>query len=162
LIILNILAFLDFSERFNVKLLKAMDKDDYQTWLEMVKKEVETGDVKPPELIKKEVEPKLEKVKTEPITTTPEIKKEDQVILEKDDTVKSDPLIDQFLAEIGDMKSEAFKTSSKEQLDRLLRPGSTYFNLNPFEVLQIDPYCPVEEMRKKYRKVFYIRTFFFF
>jgi hypothetical protein len=156
-----LLLLVDFSERFNVKLLKAMDKDDYQTWLEMVKKEVETGDVKPPELIKKEGEPKLEKVKTEPIATA-EIKKEDQVNLEKEDTVKSDPLIDQFLAEIGDMKSEAFKTSSKEQLDRLLRPGSTYFNLNPFEVLQIDPYCPVEEMRKKYRKVFYIKTFFFF
>jgi DnaJ family protein C protein 8 len=35
----------------------------------------------------------------------------------------------------------------------LLRPGSTYFNLNPFEVLQVDPYTSVDEIKKKYRKL---------
>ena len=54
---------------------------------------------------------------------------------------------------IDDIKPEDFKTNSKEQLERLLRPGSTYFNLNPFEVLQIDPYLSVDEIKKKYRKV---------
>lgn len=58
-----------------------------------------------------------------------------------------------ILIQIDDIKSEDFKTTCKEQLDRLLRPGSTYFNLNPFEVLQIDPYAPIEEIKKKYRKV---------
>ncbi len=140
-----------------------MDKD-YQTWLEMVKKEEEAGEVKPLELIKKEAE-KADVNKTEIIkkeeeikSESGEIKAEPSIEINKEDkkteeTVKSDPLIEQFLAEIGDIKSEAFKTSSKEQLDRLLRPGSTYFNLNPFETLQIDPYCSVDEMRKKYRKV---------
>jgi hypothetical protein len=33
-----------------------------------------------------------------------------------------------------DMKGVDFKTNSKEQIDRLLRPGATYFNLNPFDV----------------------------
>lgn len=40
----------------------------------------------------------------------------------------------------------------KQQIDRLLRPGSTYFNLNPFEVLQVDPDTPIEEVKKKYRR----------
>lgn len=42
--------------------------------------------------------------------------------------------------------------TSKQQIDRLLRPGSTYFNLNPFEVLQVDPDTPVEQIKKTYRK----------
>lgn len=33
-------------------------------------------------------------------------------------------------------KRDAVLTSS-QQIDRLLRPGSTYFNLNPFEVWQL-------------------------
>merc|ERR1711953_1190256 len=41
----------------------------------------------------------------------------------------------------------------KQQIDRLLRPGSTYRNLNPYEVLQIDPELPFEEVKKKYRRL---------
>lgn len=66
---------------------------------------------------------------------------------------EKDPLIDSFYSEIDSIKTEEFKSSSKEQMDRLLRPGSTYFNLNPFEVLQIDPYASIEEIKKKYRKL---------
>ena len=44
----------------------------------------------------------------------------------------------------------------KQQIDRLLRPGSTYFNLNPFEVLQVDPDVPLDEVKKKYKRVMYI------
>lgn len=40
----------------------------------------------------------------------------------------------------------------KQQIERLLRPGSTYFNLNPFEVLQVDPETPLDEVKKKYRR----------
>ena len=43
--------------------------------------------------------------------------------------------------------------TSKQQIDRLLRAGSSYFNLNPYEVLQIDPELPVEEIKKKYKRV---------
>ena len=42
--------------------------------------------------------------------------------------------------------------TSKQQIDRLLRAGSSYFNLNPYEVLQIDPELPVEEIKKKLLK----------
>lgn len=33
-----------------------------------------------------------------------------------------------------------------------MRPGSTYFNLNPFEVLQVEPETPLDEVKKKYRR----------
>ena len=41
----------------------------------------------------------------------------------------------------------------KQQIERLLRPGSTYRNLNPYEVLQIDPETPIEDIRRKYRRL---------
>lgn len=34
-----------------------------------------------------------------------------------------------------------------------MRPGSSYLNLNPYEVLQIDIEAPVEDIRKKYKKL---------
>lgn len=40
-----------------------------------------------------------------------------------------------------------------QQLERLLRPGSTYFNLNPFEVLQVEPDASLDEIKKKYRRL---------
>jgi len=49
-------------------------------------------------------------------------------------------------------KADAVLTP-KQQIDRLLRPGSTYRNLNPYEVLQLDPKLPIEDVRKKYRRL---------
>lgn len=43
--------------------------------------------------------------------------------------------------------------TSEQQINRLLRPGSTYFNLNPFEVLQLEPEATVLEIKKKYRSL---------
>ena len=43
--------------------------------------------------------------------------------------------------------------TSKQQIERLLRPGSTYFNLNPFEVLQIESGTPVDLIKKRYRNM---------
>jgi len=41
----------------------------------------------------------------------------------------------------------------KQQLDRLTRPGSTYFNLNPFDVLQVDPDTPLPEIKQKFKRM---------
>lgn len=92
-------------------------------------------------------------VKTEATTTEPEKEAETKDEEQKAKEPVPDPTLDEFYSEIDNITSEAFKSSSKAELDRLLRPGSTYFNLNPFEVLQIDPYCSLEEIRKKYRKL---------
>lgn len=43
--------------------------------------------------------------------------------------------------------------TSDQQITRLLRPGSTYFNLNPFEVLQLEHDTPIEEIKKKYKRL---------
>lgn len=43
--------------------------------------------------------------------------------------------------------------TSKQQIDRLLRPGSTYSNLNPFDVLQLEQSSPIEEIKKKYKRL---------
>lgn len=43
--------------------------------------------------------------------------------------------------------------TSKQQIDRLTRPGATYFNLNPFDVLQCDPDLPIADIKKRYRQM---------
>lgn len=44
---------------------------------------------------------------------------------------------------------------SRQHIARLTRPGATYFNLNPFDVLQLDADTPMTECKKRYRQVFY-------
>lgn len=41
---------------------------------------------------------------------------------------------DEFISEVKEIEKRDSVLTSKQQIDRLLRPGSTYFNLNPFEV----------------------------
>lgn len=43
--------------------------------------------------------------------------------------------------------------TSDQQINRLLRAGSTYFNLNPFEVLQVEPDSTVDQIKKRYRSL---------
>lgn len=43
--------------------------------------------------------------------------------------------------------------TSKQQIERLLRPGASYFNLNPYEVLQLEHDTPLDEAKKKYKRV---------
>ena len=43
--------------------------------------------------------------------------------------------------------------TSKNQIERLTRPGSSYFNLNPFEVLQIDPEVTDEGIKKRFQQL---------
>ena len=42
---------------------------------------------------------------------------------------------------------------SKNQIERLTLPGSSYFNLNPFEVLQIDPKVTDEDIKKRFQQL---------
>lgn len=60
---------------------------------------------------------------------------------------------EQFYTSLKYTESQDSTLTSKQQIDRLLRPGSSYLNLNPFEVLQIDPESDVSEARKKYKKL---------
>ena len=78
-------------------------------------------------------------------------------------------------------KKDAVLTS-KQQIDRVLRPGSTYFNLNPFEVLRLEVFfiyirrskngknvficflqadTPPDQIKKQYKKVCSLKSILF-
>lgn len=57
-----------------------------------------------------------------------------------------------FYSEVKEIEKRDSVLTPKQQIERLLRPGSTYFNLNPFEVLQLDPETSLDEIKKKYRR----------
>ncbi|KAM8884228.1 dnaJ homolog subfamily C member 8 [Synchiropus picturatus] len=63
----------------------------------------------------------------------------------------SDELFQNFYSEVKQIEKRDSVLTSKQQIDRLLRPGSSYFNLNPFEVLQIDPEATNDELKKRFR-----------
>ncbi|XP_071384126.1 dnaJ homolog subfamily C member 8 [Centroberyx affinis] len=63
----------------------------------------------------------------------------------------SDELFQHFYTEVKQIEKRDSVLTSKQQIDRLLRPGASYFNLNPFEVLQIDPEATDEELKKRFR-----------
>uniref|UniRef100_A0A1A7YA55 DnaJ homolog subfamily C member 8 n=1 Tax=Iconisemion striatum TaxID=60296 RepID=A0A1A7YA55_9TELE len=63
----------------------------------------------------------------------------------------SDELFNNFYTEVKQIEKRDSVLTSKQQMDRLLRPGSSYFNLNPFEVLQIDPEATDDELKKRFR-----------
>eukprot|EP00936_MAST-01D_sp_MAST-1D-sp1_P000303 g303.t1 len=89
-------------------------------------------------------------------------------------SVESDLMAD-FFSEITDLEQKQNTTTSndkaleeeklrakranmdlgtgEQQIARLLRPGHTWFNLNPFEVLQLDREASQEEMKQRYRKL---------
>ncbi|XP_063360526.1 dnaJ homolog subfamily C member 8-like [Cydia amplana] len=60
---------------------------------------------------------------------------------------------DEFYCEVKEIEKRDSVLTPKQQIDRLLRPGSTYFNLNPFEVLQLEPDTSLDEIKKKYRRL---------
>ncbi|PAV87910.1 hypothetical protein WR25_03688 isoform A [Diploscapter pachys] len=60
---------------------------------------------------------------------------------------------EQFYSDLKQTEEQDAVLTASQQLDRLLRPGSTYLNLNPFEVLQIDPDTDLETAKKKYRQL---------
>ncbi|RXG60344.1 DnaJ-like protein subfamily C member 8 [Armadillidium vulgare] len=58
-----------------------------------------------------------------------------------------------FLIELKETEKRDSVLTPQQQINRLLRPGSSYANLNPFQVLEVDPTTPVEEIKKKFRRL---------
>lgn len=65
----------------------------------------------------------------------------------------TESLFSNFIAEVKEIEKRDSVLTPKQQIERLLRPGSTYFNLNPFEVLQLEPETTVEGVKKQYRRL---------
>ncbi|XP_048831708.1 dnaJ homolog subfamily C member 8-like [Brienomyrus brachyistius] len=58
-----------------------------------------------------------------------------------------------FYTEVKQIEKRDSVLTPAQQIERLTRPGSSYFNLNPFEVLQIDPEVTDEEIKKRFRQL---------
>ncbi|MEE6484883.1 hypothetical protein FKM82_014090 [Ascaphus truei] len=59
----------------------------------------------------------------------------------------------QFLFQVKQIEKRDSVLTPKQQIERLIRPGSSYFNLNPYEVLQLDPEATDEEIKKRFRQL---------
>ena len=60
---------------------------------------------------------------------------------------------DEFYKDLKETEAKDSVLTPKQQIERLLRPGSTYRNLNPYEVLQVEPEVKIEDVKKKYRRL---------
>lgn len=58
-----------------------------------------------------------------------------------------------YYTEVKQIEKRDSVLTPKQQIERLTRPGSSYFNLNPFEVLQIDPEVTDDEIKKRFRQL---------
>ncbi|CAH1227425.1 dnaJ homolog subfamily C member 8-like [Branchiostoma lanceolatum] len=67
--------------------------------------------------------------------------------------VPGEHVLEQFMTEVKEIEVRDSVLTSKQQIDRLLRPGATYFNLNPFEVLQLDIDATPADVKKRYRQL---------
>ncbi|XP_056642146.1 dnaJ homolog subfamily C member 8 [Diorhabda carinulata] len=68
-------------------------------------------------------------------------------------SVDADHKFNTFYTEVKEIEKRDSVLTPKQQIERLLRPGSTYRNLNPFDVLQVEPETPLDEIKKKYRRL---------
>ncbi|KAM5182369.1 dnaJ homolog subfamily C member 8 [Mantella aurantiaca] len=58
-----------------------------------------------------------------------------------------------YYTEVKQIEKRDSVFTPKQQIERLTRSGASYFNLNPFEVLQIDPEATDEELKKRFRQL---------
>ncbi|XP_066573558.1 dnaJ homolog subfamily C member 8 isoform X2 [Amia ocellicauda] len=58
-----------------------------------------------------------------------------------------------FYTEVKQIEKRDSVLTPKQQIERLTRPGASYFNLNPFEVLQLDPEITDDEIKKRFRQL---------
>ncbi|KAK3576347.1 hypothetical protein CHS0354_039281 [Potamilus streckersoni] len=62
-------------------------------------------------------------------------------------------VFNEFYHEVKAIEHRDSDLTPKQQIDRLTRPGATYFNLNPYDVLKVDPDTPIADIKKKYRQM---------
>jgi len=68
-------------------------------------------------------------------------------------TKEAEEAFAKYMTEVKLIEEADKVLTPSQQIDRLNRPGSKYFNLNPFDVLQVSPKTENDVIRKKYRKL---------
>lgn len=58
-----------------------------------------------------------------------------------------------FINEVKDIEKKDSVYTSKQQIERLLRPGSSYANLNPFDVLMVEFDDDLDRIKKQYKRL---------
>ncbi|KAK7486601.1 hypothetical protein BaRGS_00022126 [Batillaria attramentaria] len=86
-------------------------------------------------------------------TATPEAPSENTEENQTAGSSGGDDPFGSFYQEVKAIEQRDSVLTSKQQIDRLTRPGATYFNLNPFDVLCVDPDTPLADVKKKYRQM---------
>nr|XP_039258698.1 dnaJ homolog subfamily C member 8-like [Styela clava] len=66
---------------------------------------------------------------------------------------KAEDAFNTYMSEVKRIEAADSVLTPKQQIDRLNRPGSTYFNLNPYDVLQVTPETPLPDVKKKFRRL---------
>ncbi|GAU99411.1 hypothetical protein RvY_10421 [Ramazzottius varieornatus] len=72
---------------------------------------------------------------------------------QEDGAAQNEDVLKAFLSEVKEIEKVDSRLTPGQQIERLCRPGATYANLNPFDVLQVTPETPLEEIKKQFRRL---------
>eukprot|EP00729_Bicosta_minor_P009339 gene9339-29257_t len=61
--------------------------------------------------------------------------------------------LQQYLRDMAKLQEKDSVWTKEKQIERLTKPSSKYLNLNPWEVLQIDPGTDEKKIKKQFRKL---------
>ena len=64
----------------------------------------------------------------------------------------SESTLADFMVEVKTIEQRDSVLTADKQIERLTKQGASYFNLNPYEVLQVPPDADIEEIKKVYRR----------
>ena len=62
-------------------------------------------------------------------------------------------MLTDFMSELKSIEKRDSVLTGEKQIERLTKQGSSYFNLNPYEVLQVPNEAKIEEIKKVYRRL---------
>lgn len=68
------------------------------------------------------------------------------------DESQSEDALAEFITEVRTIEKRDSVLTAATQIQRLTKQGASYFNLNPYEVLQVPPDATADEIKKVYRR----------
>ena len=65
----------------------------------------------------------------------------------------SESTLSDFMVEVKTIENRDSVLTADKQIERLTKQGASYFNLNPYEVLQVPPEADIGEIKTVYRRL---------